>query len=146
MPLAILHMEGLHGTADICAQYNPHYSSIPKTLKGTVSFEFRCFMQIIQMGLDFFTSLNFYSLRFPYFPYLPSLPQFKRTLQPSFLPYHLCVQSTSNLSFNCKCNIHLLFVIGQLLHIFCNFEKMQVQQILGINQAFMMNFMIYDIC
>ena len=37
MPLAILHMEGLHGTADVCAQYNPHYSSIPKTLKETVS-------------------------------------------------------------------------------------------------------------
>ena len=47
MPLAILHVEGLHGTADICAQYNPHYSSIPKTLKETVSFEVKRFMQSI---------------------------------------------------------------------------------------------------
>lgn len=122
MPLAILHMEGLHGTADICAQYNPHYSSIPKTLKGTVSFEFRCFMQIIQMGLDFFTSLNFPSLTCHlslslkgHYGHLFCLITFVCSL---LLTYLLIASAT----FTC------FFVIGQLLHIFCNFEKMQVQQ------------------
>ena len=35
--LAILHVEGNYGQADICAVYNPHYAAIPATLTDTVS-------------------------------------------------------------------------------------------------------------
>ena len=43
MPLAILHMEGPQGVADICAQYNPHFSAIPHKLENTVSKIFLIF-------------------------------------------------------------------------------------------------------
>lgn len=39
MPLAILHVEGPAGSADLCAIYNPHYSAIPMTLQRTPRYK-----------------------------------------------------------------------------------------------------------
>jgi len=39
MPLAILHIEGARGSADTCAEYKPHFSSIPMTLANTPKFK-----------------------------------------------------------------------------------------------------------